>query len=357
MSNKLYIAAAGAGKTRKIIEEVINTKEKVLIVTYTNNNTNQIKERIKKRCGYIPDNIAVRTWMSFLIKDGINPYQGGLFKNKVNGIIISDNKIKFFKRTEEKYYVKGTKIYSNKISECVCYLDEINSGLVIERISKLYKKIYIDEVQDLVGYDYEVLKLLIENKLEVIMVGDPRQCAYTTHNTKKNRKFNNGNIKEYLEQNCLKNIKIDEITLNKTYRCNEKIMKFANLLYPQLKETMVERKITTITQGVFVIDKDKINLYLEKYNAVQLRYDSKTKINNKYDVYNFGEAKGLEFDNILIYPTKEMWDWINDYTVSLAFQTRAKFYIAITRAKYRVLIVKRDDRKCALENFDIYEEV
>ena len=35
MSGKLYIAAAGSGKTTKIIEDSLNTDKKVLILTYT----------------------------------------------------------------------------------------------------------------------------------------------------------------------------------------------------------------------------------------------------------------------------------------------------------------------------------
>ena len=35
MSGTLYIAAAGSGKTTKIIDESLNTNKKILILTYT----------------------------------------------------------------------------------------------------------------------------------------------------------------------------------------------------------------------------------------------------------------------------------------------------------------------------------
>ena len=44
MSGKLYIAAAGAGKTRKIVQESINSDKKILILTYTIANEKQIIE-------------------------------------------------------------------------------------------------------------------------------------------------------------------------------------------------------------------------------------------------------------------------------------------------------------------------
>ncbi|MDX9774317.1 MAG: hypothetical protein RBT40_00005, partial [Petrimonas sp.] len=45
------------------------------------------------------------------------------------------------------------------------------------------------------------------------------------------------------------------------------------------------------------------------------------------------------FDRVLIYPTKPFIDWLKDNNASLADTSRSKFYVAITRAKYRVGIV------------------
>ncbi|HEM9148794.1 TPA: ATP-dependent DNA helicase, partial [Streptococcus agalactiae] len=85
MSGKLYIAAAGSGKTTKIIEDSLNTNKKTLILTYTITNEQQIIKRIKKKIGIIPSNITVSTWFSFLLKDGIRPYQGSRFKERIEG--------------------------------------------------------------------------------------------------------------------------------------------------------------------------------------------------------------------------------------------------------------------------------
>ncbi|MDC4182243.1 UvrD-helicase domain-containing protein [Mycoplasma bradburyae] len=342
MSSRLYIAAAGAGKTHKIIEEVINTNEKVLITTYTINNTNQIRDRIKKKLGYIPSNIIICTWMSFLLNEWIYPYQGIKLECKIKGIIL-DNKDnnRFLSRNDIKYYVKNGKLHNEKISDFACLLNELNGEEVINRIKKIYSKIYVDEVQDLVGYDHEVLKKLIDSNVDVVMLGDPRQCAFATHNTRKHIKYKNGKIKEFINNNCKGNIIVDETTLNNTHRCNDQITQLANLLYPEMKAVESKRKCDKDDEGVFQIDEKDVSLYLQKYNAVQLRFSAKVKVADKYPVYNFGESKGLEFESVLIYTTNDFDEWINDVNYKLKEQTRAKFYIAITRAKHRVVIVNK----------------
>lgn len=64
---------------------------------------------------------------------------------------------------------------------------------------------------------------------------------------------------------------------------------------------------------------------------------------------NFGEAKGLTFDRVLIYPTKPMLDWFLDHSKELAAQSKSKLYVAITRAKYSVGIVYNNKKKIEIE--------
>jgi DNA helicase II / ATP-dependent DNA helicase PcrA len=52
-----------------------------------------------------------------------------------------------------------------------------------------------------------------------------------------------------------------------------------------------------------------------------------------------GRSKGLGFDSIVIYPTKDMVEWLRDPTYALRSETRAKFYVALTRARHTVAVV------------------
>ena len=75
------------------------------------------------------------------------------------------------------------------------------------------------------------------------------------------------------------------------------------------------------------------------FNPVQLRWNSLQEVNSSFSVYNFGESKGKTFSRVIIYPTKPMEKWVYDNLTELAFSARAKFYVAITRAKYSVAII------------------
>ncbi|MFR1672372.1 MAG: UvrD-helicase domain-containing protein, partial [Candidatus Gastranaerophilaceae bacterium] len=75
-NNYFLHAVAGSGKTTKLVKLALRAKnKKILITTYTNKNTNEIKNKIIEKFGYIPENIEVKTWFGFLLSDCIRPYQ------------------------------------------------------------------------------------------------------------------------------------------------------------------------------------------------------------------------------------------------------------------------------------------
>jgi len=93
-------------------------------------------------------------------------------------------------------------------------------------------------VQDLAGYDLELLKLLFYSKIKVLLVGDPRQGTYSTNNAKKNSKFKQSQIISFFEDNKIKellNINDDLLTTN--YRCNSEICTLSNKIFPKYKCT------------------------------------------------------------------------------------------------------------------------
>lgn len=53
----------------------------------------------------------------------------------------------------------------------------------------------------------------------------------------------------------------------------------------------------------------------------------------------FGRSKGLGFDRVITYPTKEMVDWLKSAQSALKAETRAKLYVALTRARHAVAVV------------------
>jgi len=362
--NRLIIAAAGAGKTTYLVNQALQHKtDNIIITTYTEANEAEIRKKIIKVNKCIPSNITIQTWFSFLLQHGVRPYQGYLFEPKIKGVILVNCRsgqiykgkpIYFSEGTNLKqhYFTNDRKIYSDKLAKFVIRCNEVSNDAVINRISQIYSHIYIDEVQDLAGYDLEIIKLFFNNSLNVILVGDPRQVTYLTHNESKYSKYKNGLIKEFIQNECKNSTcEIDENTLCVSHRNNQLISDFAARLYPNLPSCRSKQDTKTFHDGIFLIKPTEAECYLEKFNPIQLRQSKSTPVNIEYPVKNFGESKGLGFDRVLIYPTKPIIQYLKDGKLkketkdkngekkeSAAFDI-AKFYVAVTRARFSVGIV------------------
>lgn len=78
-------------------------------------------------------------------------------------------------------------------------------------------------------------------------------------------------------------------------------------------------------------------------------------VNQNYPVMTFGESKGLTFDRVLIYQTTPMVQWIFDRRKELKNQSRSKFYVAVTRAKYSVAIVLDNTKNQVADGISEYK--
>lgn len=358
MKNEFLVAAAGAGKTTFIVKEAIKCSDAVLITTFTEENEKEIKNKfIELNKGIIPAHVTIRTWFSFLIEHGAKPYQGKLTKKEINGLLLVNEKsgIKYkgakfpvyFKETENierHYFSNDYQIYSDKLAKFVIRCNEKSNGFVFERISALFKHIFIDEVQDMAGYDLEIIKLLFKTETRVKIAGDPRQVTYHTHFSDKYKKYSDGRIRDFIETEC-KSIqcRIDEKTLNGSWRNNQSICDFANNLFPEYPKCISLQYETTTHDGVFLIKEQDVERYLKEFSPTQLRYSRSKKVSLNYEVKNFGESKGATRDRVLIYPTKKITDWIFENKTLDNFEIKCKFYVAITRAKYSVGIVCKNN--------------
>jgi len=375
--NKLMIAAAGSGKTTYLVEKALELKdENVLITTYTESNEAEIRNKFN---GRIPKNITIQTWFSFLLQHGVRPYQSVMNED------LHDKKINFYLSERQSgiryknkrgqpvcwgeedffkyYFTKSYKIYSDKISKFIVKCNKKTKGEIINRISRIYPHIYIDEIQDLAGWDLEILKLFFYSESNVLLVGDPRQVTYLTHHPKKYPKYKDGKIKDFIENECNKKKKlcdIDETTLKKSHRNNKLICNISSALYPNYAvcepcECKKCRSYKGTHEGIFLIRKNDLDEYLKEYQPIQLRWSITTEVNPNFEAYNFGNSKGLSFDRVLIFPTVDMEKWIYDNDHDLKNATRAKYYVAITRAKYSVGIVcDYPDEPENIEGFEKY---
>ena len=336
--SKLLIATAGSGKTTYLVNEALKLQTPVLLLTYTNANIESIRKKIIQINGCIPKNITVQTWFSFILEHGIKPYHNVLVTERVNGIEFSNKNItmKIKKENSRYYYLdKDMKVYSERASDFVVSVDIETSGAVGKRIGSYFTNIMIDEIQDLSGYDYELVKILCHH-CTLTMVGDPNQKTYSTNNNRKNKGFSD--IVDYIEKEKLP-IMIDRNTLNTNHRSVPELCSFYSKLLKNV-EIKSDFDCNTSHKGVYLIRSQDVELFIKHYpESVQLRWNKTRDVSLLAPVYTYGDSKGLEFDRVLLYPTDSICKWIDNIDFTLKSIPLRYFYVAATRARYTLVFV------------------
>ncbi len=343
MPDRFVISPAGSGKTGEIIGEAlkVSADKKVLITTYTNENIGQISRRITQKVGCVPENIDLLTWFQFLLRDGIKPYQSYVTDigstQSVN--YLSENP-PFAKRSEiERYYFdKVHNVFSDAVSDLVCVINEKSDGLVIDRVESIYDEIYIDELQDLVGYDLEFIALLLESQIRVTAVGDPRQHTYSTNRSNKNKKYRGPGLMEWVEKRVDDTCSLE--IREHSQRCHQSVCDFASALYPDFPAMTSLNDEVHDHFGIFLIAPEEVRSYVEIHSPQVLRYRSTDPTAN-LQALNIGVAKGSTYDHVLIFPTKTMLKYLRTSNLSHAGDV-AKLYVAATRARFSVAFVQTE---------------
>lgn len=341
-THEAIIAAAGSGKTKRVLDGALgDPKARSLIVTYTNENLREIDSRLWAKAGGQPPNVSTMTWFEFLLRHGIKPYQS--YKTSIGhirSINFTTEKPSHVKRENfERYYLdSASNVYSDVVSDLAFVLDGASGGKVINRLAGIYDKIFVDEIQDLAGYDLEFLQLLLSSKVRVVMVGDPRQAVYSTNRSTKNKQFRGAKLVDWLEAREKDGL-CDIETLDTSYRCNQTICDFADSVFPEMSKTKSANLIQLEHTGILFVHQDHLEAYRAEYNPQELRWDRRSPLAGQA-ARNFGQVKGQSFDRVLIHPTKGITDFI-EHGEALKDGAAAKFYVAVTRARHSVAIVAK----------------
>lgn len=123
-----------------------------------------------------------------------------------------------------------------------------------------------------------------------------------------------------------------------TYRCNQAICDFSNALWPGMDTMTPLQDITTDHDGMFLVAKNVVAEYIERFRPQVLRY-SKTANTYGCDALNFGLAKGLEFERVLIDPTEPIRKYLQTGDIKHVENSRDRLHVAVTRARYSVAVV------------------
>lgn len=340
--NRIIIACAGSGKTTRLIKEALAARDRrIAIITYTNNNIREIVRRFGERNSGVPRHVAVMSWFSFLLRECARPYQRSKYTEKrIESIeFVNSQSTRGIAEANTKgyYFAGGDRIYSDKIARFVVECEMASCQAVTTRLGQIYTDLFIDEFQDLAGWDLDVVKMLLQSGVRVTLVGDPRQHIYETNPASKNKQYRGVGIVKLVEEWERKGLCSLE-HMNATYRCNRSICEFSNRLWPNMAAMTPLQDSVTGHDGLFLVGKDVVEEYMRQFHPQVLRYYKRAR-RYGHDALNFGQVKGLEFDRVLIVPTRAVEKHLQSGEVRHVEKSRAKLHVAVTRAFRSVAFV------------------
>ena len=340
-ANRIILASAGSGKTTTIVSESARERGvRSALVTYTNNSEAELRIKANTIYGCVPPHLRTETWFGFLLKHLVRPYQRAAYSGRVRGLaFVNGTSARWTKEadTQRHYFERPGDIYVDKVSKFACKLIRETGGMPLRRLAQIVDRIYVDEAQDLAGYDLDLIEHLLDSEIEIVLVGDHRQATFKTNQSAKNSRFGKQRIiDKFTAWEVAGSAKIE--IHNHSYRCVQEICDAADKLFPGVRGTISRNDARTGHDGMFLVRQRDVGVYVEKFSPQALRYNRRTK-NVPGVPYNFGEAKGMTFERVLIFPHKPLQTYCVTGKLEDAGRELPKIYVAMTRARQSVGIV------------------
>jgi len=334
MDKKVILAVAGSGKTTYIIDQ-LNLEKNALIITYTNNNYNNLKQSIIRKFGFLPTNIKLYTYFNFLYNFCYKPFAH--VKIKAKGLNFNNDFNQYSKKNQLRHYQDSFKrLYNARLSKLLIELELVNE--INERIAKYFNNFFIDEIQDFGGNDFNFLKEISKANVNYLLVGDYFQHTYDTSRDGNINKNLHTNLQKYVNEFVKMGFKIDSQTLIKSWRCSPTI---CNYISTKLGIT-IESNRTCKTDIITISTLEEAERILNNNNIIKLFYQ-KHQIYNCYS-RNWGDSKGEDkyYDVCIVLNKTTFKLFLENRLNDLATMTKNKLYVAITRTKNNLFFISQD---------------
>lgn len=327
MDKRVIFAVAGSGKTTRIVAS-LDLERRFLLVTYTENNLWNLRRKIIERFGFFPSNIVLYSYFTFLHVFCYKPFLLMQMRTKGINFDTPPQWTQKLPRTSDTFYVDSyRRLYHNRIAKLL----DIKRAVcdVVQRIEKYIDVVCIDEVQDIGGYDFELLMAICGSNVDVLLVGDFHQHTFvTSQDGPKNRSLYDdyGKYREHFEKAGLV---VDQASLAKSYRCSQTVCDF---IREHLGIEIYSQSDRTTDAGLLdqQSDADRLHACGE---TVKLFYQE----HDKYGCYsqNWGNAKGADhYQDVCVVLNGTAYKAFKNGTLRVANpQTRNKLYVACSRPR------------------------
>ncbi len=327
MDKKLILAVAGSGKTTHIVK-ALNLSARSLILTYTQNNFESLRRKILDEFGFFPDNIDLNTYFGFLYAFCFKPFLW--LELKAKGVLWKTPPAwtMKIKRTDLRYYFDANnRLYHNRIAKLLQSQNVLD--LVRQRLEKYYDNLFIDEVQDFAGHDFDFLEGIAKSRLSMAFVGDFYQHTFDTSRDGPVNRSLHADYGAYILRFRHMGLALDDLTLNRSWRCSPALCSFVsrNLGIQMCSHRSDETKITTVNtedEGCRILECGRI---IKLFYQQHYRYACRSR--------NWGDSKGSDhYTDVCVVLNKGTFDKFRSNTIrELKPQTRNKLYVACSRAR------------------------
>lgn len=332
MDKSVVFAVAGSGKTTRIVRQ-LDENRRYLLVTYTEANRDNLRRKIIERFGYFPTNIALYTYFKFLHGFCYRPFLRSKKNTKGLTFQLPPSLPRYPLTNDRRFITSGRRLYSNRLAK---FIDQTKTvPLVIARIEKYFDALYVDEVQDFAGHDFNLLLQLVAAKVECLFVGDFYQHTYDTS------RDGNVNARLYDDYAAYRakfrtaGMQVDLESLKVSRRCSKSVCDFINEKIGVAIESDGER----ISNVSFENDATVVQTIYDDSSIVKLFL----REHHKYSCHsqNWGASKGIDYyqDVCVVLNTANVRAWRAGSFKDINAETKNKLYVACSRARGNLVFV------------------
>jgi DNA helicase-2/ATP-dependent DNA helicase PcrA len=327
MDKRIIFSVAGSGKTTLLVDR-LSLDKRFLVITFTENNFVNLRRKIVGKFGYVPGNIRLFTYFSFLHSFCYRPLLAMQMRTKGLNWYPPPDWTSRLPRTDERYYLDSTRrVYKGRLAKLL----EAKGALpeAVERIEKYYDVLCVDEVQDFAGHDFNFLAAITSSSLGILLVGDFYQHTFDTSRDGATNRTLHDDYEKYRGRFKGMGVGLDDETLKKSRRCPPAVCGF-------IREKI---GIEIESHGIAA---SEVKLVEEAHHAEQLfACETTVKLfyqeHEKYGCYsqNWGGSKGDDHygDVCVVLNPTTLKAYKSGGLKELAPTTRNKFYVACSRTK------------------------
>jgi DNA helicase II / ATP-dependent DNA helicase PcrA len=333
LDKNVTFAVAGSGKTAGLVER-LTVDRRALLITYTNNTYEDLRRRVIDKFGCLPANITINGYFTFLNRFCYRPYLFNEVRERGISFESPSQYTRGFQLTDVRRYLDGgRRIYHCRMAKLLDARGFMPD--LLRRMERYFDDVFVDEVQDFGGHDFNFLLQLSRARVGWTLVGDFYQYTYSTsHDGNVNNSLHD-DYEEYRQRFAKAGFRVDAASLSHSHRCAEAVCTFIrDHIGIDIRTASSQAGSVTIVDNQSVAerlhaDPAIVKLFLQKHESYGCH------------ALTWGGAKGLDqFNDVCVVLNKTTLQKFHSGELNkLAPITRNKLYVACSRTRRNLYLV------------------